>query len=281
MKLPRKINFDVSSYCNHACTFCPNSDKRSLKNKVTLEKFITVMDNITKELEIDEIGLSARGEVILNKELSEIIKACKERYKIPYVYISSNGALASKEVLTQLLESGLDSIKFSINAFDEKDYANVHQANDFNKVINNLNTLLNLKKDKFHNTRVFISCVVNDSKEDVQNIFKKLCKDTYEYLNDIFIYQLGYTQRDGEIKSDKKIKKACTIPFNELYINSDCDLVLCCVDYFGEFNFGSLLNENVSKLYNSKKFQDIRDMHDSLEFSENHLCKNCLLFKEV
>ncbi|WP_300900406.1 hypothetical protein [uncultured Helicobacter sp.] len=51
------------------------------------------MDNVLKYVQTDELGLSAKGEVLLNKDLEAIIWHCKNVYKIPYVYISSNGAL--------------------------------------------------------------------------------------------------------------------------------------------------------------------------------------------
>ena len=84
MKLRRKVNFDICTYCNHKCTFCSNSDSRTIKDHVSLDDFKKVMQNITKYVEIDELGLSAKGEVLVNKEFAHIIKSCKNDFNIGY-----------------------------------------------------------------------------------------------------------------------------------------------------------------------------------------------------
>ena len=55
MNLPYKVNFDICTFCNHKCTFCSNEDKRTLKDKVSNKQFSTVMDNVTRYLQIKEL----------------------------------------------------------------------------------------------------------------------------------------------------------------------------------------------------------------------------------
>jgi len=279
LKLVKKLNFDICTFCNHKCTFCSNSDERTIKNQVTLNQYVQVMDNVMKYLDIKEIGLSAKGEVLINKDLSKIIKTTKDLYDIPYIYISTNGAKATKKELVSLLESGLDSTKFSINATNREDYLKIHLSDDFDKVIENLKILIELKKTSFVNHKIFISCVTDTNRDTLKKEFKNLLgKDKYRYINDIFVYKITYTSKFDTIKSDKMIISKCKIPFDEIYINSDCTLGLCCKDYFDEIDFGSLLEKDFLTLYNSDNYEQIRQMHITNKFPDNHLCKNCLLY---
>jgi len=278
-KLKRKLNFDICTFCNHKCTFCSNPDKRTIKDQVSYEQYIKVMNNVTKYIQAEEIGLSAKGEVLINKDLAKIIKATKEQFNIPYIYISSNGALATKDEMITLIEAGLDSTKFSINAVDKESYNKVHQSDDFDVVIHNLKDLIELKRTKYQTHKIFLSAVIDMDEDELKSKFKEILGEKYFNLIDgISVYQLTYTSKFEEIQSDKKITKGCKIPFREIYINSDCTLGLCCKDYFDEVSFGSLLTNDFLELYEGDAYEEIRQMHIRKIFPDNHLCKNCLLY---
>ena len=276
-KMKKKINFDVCTFCNHKCTFCSNSDERTIKYQTSAGEFRKVMRNVLKYVECDELGLSAKGEVLVNNDFVEIVKIAKEELHIPYIYISSNGALMDEKKARAIIEAGMDSIKFSINATNRQDYAQVHQVDDFDKVIENFQTLLHLKREEYPELKVFISSVIAMKKEELSQEFEKLFGDDFALIDAISVYELGYTPK-FEVKKDVKVTKKCSIPFNELYINSDGTLGLCCKDYFDEVNFGSLLEHDFLDIYNSEAFKEVRKMHTAGEFPDGHLCKNCLLF---
>ncbi len=280
LKMKRKVNFDICTFCNHKCNFCSNPDPRTIKDQTSWQDFVKVMKNITKYVEIYELGLSAKGEVLINKDFSRIIESCKKDFEIPYVYFSTNGALLTEERANEVLEAGIDSIKFSINALDAESYQKVHQVDDFDVVILNLKNLLALKKHKYQSLKVMISSVIDLDETSLKKKFRKILGDDFDLVDIILVYPLFYTPIVGELDSSKEISKKCSIPFKEIYINSDCSLQLCCQDYFDEINFGSLLEHDYMDLYMSKAFLDIRTMHETSIFPDNHLCKNCLLYED-
>ncbi len=277
MKMKKKVNFDICTFCNHKCSFCSNSDERTIKYQTSLEEFRKVMRNVLNYVECDELGLSAKGEVLVNREFTEIVRACKKEFNIGYVYISSNGALMDKDKAIELIEAGLDSIKFSINAVDAQSYQEVHKVDDFEKVIANYKMLLALKRDVYPHVKVFLSSVIDMTKEELEGHVRKLFGDLYDYIDGVSVYKISYTPK-FEVEKDTKVTAKCSIPFNELYINSDGSLGLCCKDYFDEVNFGSLLEHDFLEVYNGDAFKAVRQMHKKSEFPDGHLCKNCLLF---
>lgn len=278
--LPKKVNFDICTFCNHKCTFCSNPDKRTIKNIVKKEEFIKVMDNISKYLQIEELGLSAKGEVLINKDIKEIIKVCKDIYKIPYVYISSNGALLTKKLAADILEAGLDSIKFSINGVEREEYNDIHLKDDFEIVIENLKYLIELKKIKYPKLKILISCINNNEERIILSKFKKIFKDDFKYINNVLKYNITFTPKFEKFIFDETKIKPCSLVFNEIYIDSDCRLGLCCKDYFKEFDYGSLLTNDFLKLYKSEEMVKIRNIHINKSFPDNHFCKKCLMFSE-
>jgi len=277
-KMKKKLNFDVCTFCNHKCNFCSNSDDRTIKYQTSLDEFKKVMSNVLKYVECDELGLSAKGEVLISHDFTEIVRMCKDEFKIPYVYISSNGALLDEKKAVEIIEAGLDSIKFSINAITRDSYKDVHKVDDFDKVIKNYKSLIALKRDRYPKLKIFLSSVIDMKKDDLERAFKDILGEKdYALLDGVSLYKLTFTPK-FEVNLDAKITKKCFVPFKELYINSDGSLGLCCKDYFDEINFGSLLEHDFLEIYNSKAFEEVRDMHKNSEFPDGHLCKNCLLF---
>ncbi|WP_244915008.1 radical SAM protein [Helicobacter equorum] len=197
MKLKRKINFDICTFCNHACNFCSNPDKRTKKAKTSYTDFVAAMNNVLQYVETNELGLSAKGEVLLNHDLELIIKHCKNIYNIPYVYISSNGALMDKNRATSIIEAGLDSIKFSINAVDSMNYKKVHNRDDFDKVIKNFSTLLELKKEKYPHLKLLISSVITPyNAQNPQEIFNELFGENAKFIDKILPYECRIPQKE-------------------------------------------------------------------------------------
>jgi MoaA/NifB/PqqE/SkfB family radical SAM enzyme len=275
-----KLSFDISTLCNHQCTFCSNSDSRTIKAQVSKEKFVKVLDNITQHVLIDKISLSAKGEVLLNKELEEIAKLCKNLYKIPYVYFSTNGSLLDKKRSESILKSGIDSIKFSINATNKDAYQAIHLQNDFERVMENLRYFLENKRRMSSNIKVFISIVSEQKKEKVLQDFKKLLATDYTDISDIFVYELQYTPKYDWLETTIIDAKNCLIrPFEEIYVNSDCSLGFCCKDYFDEINFGSLLENDFMELYNHPNYKNMRQRFIENSFEKDSLCYKCLAFE--
>jgi len=277
-KMKKKLNFDVCTFCNHKCSFCSNSDDRTIKYQTSLDEFQKVMSNVLQYVECDELGLSAKGEVLVNHDFTKIVRSCKEDFQIPYIYISSNGALLDEKKAIEIIDAGMDSIKFSINAVTRESYKEVHKVDDFEKVIKNYKSLINLKRHKYPKLKIFLSSVIDMSKEELESSFRALLgAEDYALIDGVSLYALTYTPK-FEVHSDAKVTSKCSIPFRELYINSDGTLGLCCKDYFDEVNFGSLLEHDFMDVYNSDAFKEVREMHKKSEFPDGHLCKNCLLY---
>ena len=280
MRIDKKVSFDICTYCNHKCTFCSNSDPRTIKDQTSLVDFRSVMKNVTRYVNITELGLSAKGEVLVNKEFEEIVRSSKEDFHIPYVYFSTNGALLTRERAIDIIEAGVDRIKFSINAVNRDVYNSVHLVDDFDLVIENLKELLKLKKEKYPKLKVTISSVISMQKTLLRDEFKKLIGEDFELIDGISVYAITYTPKFEEVSSEVQPNKKCYIPFNELYINSDGSLGLCCKDYFDSVNFGSLKDSDYVGIFNSHAFRGVRAMHKKSEFPDGHLCKSCLLYSD-
>jgi MoaA/NifB/PqqE/SkfB family radical SAM enzyme len=131
----KQMSVELSNICNHKCVFCPHSKITRDKRRIDESLLYRVLHE-AYDLGMREIGLFILGEPFASNNLPLYIEKAK-RIGYTYVYITTNGALATQSSLKAVFEAGLDSIKFSINAGSRKTYRVIHGADDYEKVIEN------------------------------------------------------------------------------------------------------------------------------------------------
>ena len=91
----------------------------------------------------------------MDKRLADfVLEGKKMGYE--YVYINTNGALASPKKAKPVIDAGCDSIKFSINAHNKEDFKSVHGYDDFEKVISNLKWIFNYRNENNAKMGVYV-----------------------------------------------------------------------------------------------------------------------------
>ena len=176
---PREVFFDLNNTCNSRCFFCSNS---KISKPAYLDKelgFKLLRDFF--EGGTREIAFHATGEPFLRKDLVEFIREAK-RIGYNYIFLDSNGILATAERAQPVLEAGLDSIKFSINAGTRQSYKKVHGVDRFQQVIKNIQWFHKFRSNSKLSFRIYVSMVLTIS---TQNEFPSLVKLLSDFVNEI------------------------------------------------------------------------------------------------
>lgn len=111
----------IEYQCTRSCFFCPMSRKKPKNDVIFLENFpIETPEeivNLTKKWKIKGVGISG-GEPLcmFDKTLDIISKLRKNLGSEFYIWLYTNGDLASKENLIKLKKAGLNEIRFNLAA---------------------------------------------------------------------------------------------------------------------------------------------------------------------
>ena len=144
---PKYMMLELTNACNHKCLFCAH--RKSDRPIVNMDKdFAIRMLEEGYDMGIKEVGLFLVGESFIYPYLVDIIEKAK-RIGYTYVYCTTNGVLASPNMLKAIIRAGVDSIKFSINATDSSKYKVVHGKDDFDEVIPALDEIKITNEDSF------------------------------------------------------------------------------------------------------------------------------------
>jgi len=209
----------------------------------------------------------------MHPKIYDFIKFAK-KIGIGYVYLSTNGHLVNAD---KVLKSGLDSIKFSLDAATKETYENLRIEGNWETLLNNLKTLKAERKKRGSKIKIFGSFVVTDeNRHEVDKYDKTLVDET--------LFSLVYNQ-GGQVDIPpreilpRKEWMPCYMLWNRFIVNYEGKLTICCVDFEGKMVYGDLNKNTLKECWNNKKMQTYRTFHKKREFEKLLLCKNCSMPK--
>lgn len=280
---PQNMLIELTNICNHNCIFCANSKMTREKGSIDENFLIRVLKEAFHE-GTKEVGFYATGEPFISKKLSKYIAIAKE-IGYEYVYITTNGALAIPERAIEVIESGLDSIKFSINAGTKENYKMIHGKDDFDIVIENLKYIADYRKKNNKKFKIYVSLIVTKYTENEKKVLEDKVKDIIDEI--IFLdvanqggmmYEINEYLAFDNYKNKTTKTELCSLPFKSLHITYEGYLTSCCIDFQNYLTVADLNKISLREAWNSAKFIELRKKH-----LENHLegtlCYNCIYNK--
>jgi radical SAM protein with 4Fe4S-binding SPASM domain len=100
---------------------------------LSLKEFIMICDQLP---ELERTALHGIGEPLLNEELPNMIQYLKDRKA--YVFFNSNGVLLDEKRQVQLIDSGLDELRISLDAASPAGYKAMRDSDKFNRIVSNV-----------------------------------------------------------------------------------------------------------------------------------------------
>ena len=274
-----KTNFlmELSNACNHECIFCAHQKMQRKIGKMDQAFAFDILQQ-AYDLGTREVGFYATGEPFLVNELPEYIKKAKE-IGYTYVYLTSNGALATPEKIRAVIDAGLDSIKFSINAPERKMYAFIHGRDDFDTVVEHLQYLNQYRKECGRQYKIYVTGILTKYTEGMKDMYF----DVFDGMADQIVFKTVYNQGGymPEIDTllrrdcDHEIMRRCNLPFDAISITYEGYLSIENADYENMLIVADLNKVSLHDGWYGEKMKDMRR-----RFMENDLsgtlCDGCV-----
>lgn len=150
LKRPFCVSFEVTYSCNARCKHCHLGGYITDEQRATPEEF----GELCKKFK-PVVAQVSGGEPLLRKDIEQIIKALKEPNGIPYVVLTTNAALLTKEKYYRLRQAGVDEFSISFDYPDER-------HDEFRGIPGLFERIKNLIKeiDKEKDKLITFSCVI-------------------------------------------------------------------------------------------------------------------------
>lgn len=288
IEFPKKLMLEVTNICNNRCAFCASlvsTRKRGMIDKEFAKRVIKE----AFDLGTREICMHSMGEPLIYKNLEELIAYAK-KIGYEYIYMDTNGILAVPEVINPIIDAGLDSLKFSVNAASKETYINVNGTDNFDKVYENFKSVS--KYIKTTEKKVKLIAYMAESSMNVQehNKFLELFSD---YATDVWIRPVHnssgiMTDSNRKIAVESKLAdNMCSMdPFQRMVITWEGKAIGCCTDWNEGLVYADINTEGLEESWNNDKINKLRKQinkavnNESLTEKElddiNTTCKKCL-----
>lgn len=146
---PLCASFEITYRCNALCQHCHLHHVQD-KELASPEHYAEICHRLKPV-----VAQISGGEPLLRRDLLDIIRKIKNSNGTPFIVLTTNGVLLTKEKYEQLIDAGVDEISLSLDYPDKRhdDFRSVPGL--FNKIVNLLSDL-GAKNGK----AITVSCVV-------------------------------------------------------------------------------------------------------------------------
>ena len=140
---PHCVFIEVTNHCNLLCETCPRTfTTYEEPQTLSWENFLKIVEQFP---DMERAVLHGIGEPLLNKELPRMIAHLKARDV--HVLFNTNATLLTPDWSRQLIDSGLDEMRCSIDGANPKTYATIRGAPLLHKIVRNLTEFIRIQKE--------------------------------------------------------------------------------------------------------------------------------------
>jgi MoaA/NifB/PqqE/SkfB family radical SAM enzyme len=140
---PVCLYLEVTNRCNLLCETCPRTfEALEPPADMSWELFVRIVDQVPN---VARVVLHGVGEPMLVKALPRMIRYLKDRGT--YVLFNTNGTLMQPKRFKELVDTGLDELRVSLDAADRESYERIRGRDFFNRIVRDVGRFIAYQKD--------------------------------------------------------------------------------------------------------------------------------------
>ena len=280
------LRLETTNICNHKCAFCPNSKLERVKKNIDPD-FAYRMIGEAAEMGVRRGAFFLMGEPLICPEVLDYYKYAKFEKNYNFLFFTTNGSLASEKKVEEILNSGIDSLKFSINAGTPETYCKIHGADDYEKAIAALKYAYEYRNRHNIKCRILSSYIVTNTNVDEAVDHYENIRD---YVDDFAFF--GMSSFAGAVAEETESLKSefnpenmeytdfpyecpCQFLNNSININVEGYLTACVVEHMNFTAIEDLSEMSLKEAWYSDRMVAFRQRHKEKNI-KGLVCYNCV-----
>ncbi len=289
---PRAVKIELTSQCNYRCGFCAHRLRMKSRGEMDRAFYERIVGEMA-DAGVEELGMFYIGESFMCDWLPEAIAFAKER-GISYVFLTTNGSLATPARVHECMRAGLDSLKFSMNNANEAQFEEVAavKAKLFHDAIANLKAARAVRDLGGFQCGLYASSIQYDGEQ--QERMGALVDELRPFVDEHYwlpLYSMGSlaTEREEELGyrpiagnqgriGALREPLPCWSAFTEGHVSHDGKLSACCFDAGDKWVMANLNEVSFMQGWNSETFKTLREAHLRKDV-KGTICESCVAYQ--
>jgi len=284
-------NFTVTigvAPCNYSCRFCPQSVSKPRK---ALWLDLGLLRKCLSEMPEENVllNVSSFSETIAAPNLVPCIRLMKEVRPKLGVVMATNGSLFRENVISDLIDAGLDHYSYSFDAPTRETYRTLIQVDNFDKAWRNLEQVVEMRNRKRSPMKITTHIMHFKGVEDRFEQFKAQWQDK---LDGVVLRRVGNWGGADELSLTRKLEELgfvsahetpaqrypCNSIFMHFQLQPDGHYMPCLgttPDYASnpKYSLGHAADTTWSQAW--ARLGEMRDAHLRGEWEKIEACRSC------
>lgn len=286
---PTHIYVEPTNACNLDCPFCFTSAISRKVQFLDAETFRRTLENLQQNRLTPRITLTGEGEPFLHKQLEDMVE--QARGAGFHVSIINNATLCDPPRAERMIRAGLNRIQFSIDSIEREVYDKLRKQKGqgdrryFYRAMRNILTYAKLNYEAGRPGFISIASVQTSlnapGAKSFREFWNRFPVDNV-FLANLMTLQGNAPMEEAQAKKYKgpmKEKPVCVVPFYNLSVKADGDVVACSHDYDNTYPLGNIQRHSLPEMWNGAQLRKLRRALIDGEVDEfvaiGHDCRSC------
>ena len=273
---PPCLQIEPTSLCNYRCVFCYQTDgsftRRSngFMGHMTLDTFKNLIDQAQGNVEF--ITLASRGEPMLCKDINAML--AYTRGKFLNLKLNTNASMLDEDKVHVILESGVKTLVFSVDAAEEPLYSQLRVNGSLEKVLANVERFQKIRETQYPQAKIItrVSGVKVRAEQDLDGMVSYWggLVDQVAFVDYVpweNVYGAPYTN----------VATPCSDLWRRMFVWWDGQINPCDVDYRSTLSAGLLGDKGLGLLWRSELYETLRSRHIDGRRTSVSPCDRCVV----
>ncbi len=273
---PKFIQMETVTKCNAKCPFCPQNEIVRDPARMPAETWRKIVDDTRGWGLIYRPFLT--NEPFVDNRMPEIVRYIKDNDPTARVEFNTNGELMTEKLSIDLLEAGVDIMRFSIDGLSRETYEPSRIGIDFTKVMERTRRFLELWDKGGYRDKVFTELrmiEVPENKHEVEayrDFWGPRCSEVLITT----MYQWPWTGQ----KREDVVLKPCLKILDEMFFYTNGNATICCWDVHERAVVGNVNEQSVGEIWESYAARCMRAALDDGRRDLLNLCSRCNAYQD-